>query len=432
MNYPYKQITLSTILYNFAMYGPCYNMDDINTTHNVRSKQYKFDDRIYDIYNYEREFICDDNDRLRLCKSLIYDNGELLSMAPPKSISYKKFTDLFEFDKENIEISQLVEGTMINMFYNHNNNKWHISTRGAIGGQYFYFRNQYYQDKYNQCRQISFYDMFMEALQAGEKEELNDLTIMKLFDKEHTYSFVLQHPDNHIVIPIDRPRLYLVAIHKMAIENNIPVCISIDKSQFKDFEFVNVLSGIIDIPELYNDINSYDEAIEKYSSIDTTPNDVGIVFYHKNMGVRSKVLCHRYETMKTLRGNNPNIQFQYICLRRTNKVNDFLNYFPRYKKLFYIFYTQYRDFMKNVHNSYIKCYIKKTGQRISNKYMPHIYRIHQECFVPYMLKGEKKIIKIDDVYKYFDTRNVGEILYALNYDVRNVMDEKIESEEKDH
>ena len=398
------------------MNDPCYNMDDITSIQNVRSKKYEFDERQYDIYNYEREVVCDDNDRLRLCKSLIYDNGELLSMAPPKSISYKKFTQMFEFDNENIEISQLVEGTMINMFYNHNINKWLISTRGAIGGQYFYFRNQYYQDKYNQSRQISFYDMFMEALQAGENEELNDLTIMKLFDKQHTYSFVLQHQDNHIVIPIDRPKLYLVAIHKMGIENNIPVCRSVNKSHFKDFEFVNVLSGIIDIPELYTQANSYHDAIEKHSSIQTTPNDIGIVFYHKKMGVRSKVLCDRYETMKTLRGNNPNIQFQ--------KVNDFLNYFPRYKKLFYKFYTQYRDFMKNVHNSYINCYIKKTGNRISNKYMPHIYRIHQECFVPYMLKGENTVIKIDDVYKYFDTRNVGEILYAINYDVRNVMDEK--------
>ena len=409
---------------------PCYNMDDITSMQNIQSKSYKFDERQYEIYNYDRKFICDDNDRLRLCKSLVYDNQELLSVAPPKSISYKKFTQMFEFNNENIEISQLIEGTMINMFYNHNSDKWIISSRSAIGGQYFYFRNQYYQDKYNQCRQISFYDMFMEALQAGESEELNDLTIMKLFDKKYTYSFVLQHPDNHIVVPIERAKLYLVSIHKIEIENNTTICKNIDKSKFSEFEFVNVMSGIIDVPELYTDANSYDDAIEKYSSIHTTPNDVGIVFYHKKMGVRTKYLCDRYETMKMLRGNNPNIQFQYICLRRTNKVDEFLNYFPRYKKLFYKFYSQYRDFMKNVHTSYINCYIKKTGNRISNKYMPHIYRIHQECFVPYMLKGEKKIIKIDDVYKYFDTRNVGEILYALNYDMRNVMDEKIESTEK--
>ena len=411
---------------------PCYNLDNITTTHNIRSKKYEFNEHQYDIYNYDRDFVCDDNDCLRLCKSLIYDKTDLLCMAPPKSISYQKFTQLFEFDNENIEVSQLIEGTMINMFYNHNVDKWIISTRGAIGGQYFYFRNQYYQDKYNECRQVSFYDMFMEALQTGQNDELNNLTIMKLFDKGHTYSFVLQHPDNHIVIPIERPKLYLVAIHKLAIENNIQVCRSIDKSKFINFEFVNILSGIIDVPTIYTDSNSFEDAIDKYSSIQTTPNDVGIVFYHKKMGVRTKFLCDRYITMKTLRGNNPNIQFQYICLRRTNKVKEFLNYFPRYKKLFYKFYTQYRDFMKNIHASYINCYIKKTGKHISNKYMPHIYRIHQECFVPHMLKGERKIINIDEVYKYFDTRNVGEILYALNYDVRNIIDEKIESSEKDN
>ena len=404
-----------------------YNMDAITTINNIRSKKYEFDDRQYDIYNYDRDFVCDDNVRLRACKSLIYDNGDLLSVAPPKSISYKSFTDLFDFNDENIEVSQIVEGTMVNMFYNHNNNKWLISTRSAIGGQYFYFRNQYYQDKYDESRQISFYDMFMEALQTDKTEDLNDLSIMNLFDKTHSYSFVLQHPDNHIVVPIERPKLYLVAIHKIEKENDIQVCKYVDKSKFHEFEFVSILNGIIDIPIVYTDTDSYQDNIDKYSSIQSSANNVGIIFYHKKLGVRTKYLCDRYVTMKTLRGNNPNIQFQYICLRQTGKVEQFLEYFPRYKKLFYNFYKQYRGFMKNVHTSYINCYIKKTGERISNKYMPHIFRIHQECFIPYMLKGEKKIIKLDDVYRYFDNRNPGEILYALNYDVRNIHDEKKEA-----
>ena len=403
-----------------------YNMEEMTTIHNLRSKKYEFDSREYEIYNYDRDFVCDDNDRLRLCKSLIYDNGNLLSVAPPKSISYKRFTELFEFNDENIEVSQMIEGTMVNLFYNNNNNKWIITTRGAIGGQYFYFRNQYYQDNHTRSRQISFYDMFMEALQASETEDLNELSIMKLFDKEHSYSFVMQHPDNHIVIPIERPKLYLVAIHKIEKIDGIQVCKYIDKSEFHKFEFVSVLNGIIDIPIVYTDADSYQDNIDKYSSIQSSANNVGIIFYHKKLGIRTKCLCERYVTMKSLRGNNPNIQFQYICLRQTGKVDQFLNYFPRYKKLFYNFYKQYRDFMKNVHISYINFYIKKTGKRISNKYMPHIFRIHQECFVPYMLKGEKKIIKQDDIYRYFDNRNVGEILYALNYDVRNIHDEKIE------
>lgn len=409
---------------------PNYDMGDIRNIQNIRSKIYTFDDHKYTIYNYDRNMVCDDNDQLRLCKSLIYDNERetLVCMAPPKSISYEKFTSMFEFNSENIEVSQMMEGTMVNMFYNHTTCKWIISTRGAIGGQYFYFRNQYYQDQHNMCRQISFYDMFMEALQASEKEELNELSIMKLFDKDYNYSFVLQHPDNHIVIPIMRPKLYLVAVHHIQDVNGSIVSKSLDKSTFQQFEFVKVLSGLIDIPPIYTDVTSYQDAVDKYSSIQSSPNTVGIVFYHKKQGVRTTYICDRYKTMKELRGNNPNIQFQYICLRRTKKVNEFLNYFPQYKKLFYTFYTQYRDFMKNVHQSYINCYIKKTGKRISNKYMPHIYRIHQECFVPYMLKGEKKIIKIDDVYKYFDQRNVGEILFALNYDVRNVSEECNEME----
>lgn len=393
--------------------SPIFHLD--GNLEGINNKQYTFSDTKYVIKNYDRDYVCDDDTFLRRFKTVITDeNDNVLCIGPSKSVSYDYFVNNNVVD-DSIEITRCIEGTMINMFYNHTTTQWIIATRSAIGGQYFYFRNQYYCDKFSDKAQQSFYDMFMDALQAGEKENLNDLKIMDLFNKDYCYSFVLQHPDNHIVISTDHAKLYIVGIHKIINNNSFLV---VDKSEYQNFDFVKTLSGMIDVPEIFDNCETFDKIKEKYASIQDNYRNMGVMIYNKITGIRTKVLCDSYINMKLLRGNNPNIQYQYICLRRTNKVQEFLEYFPQYKKLFFKFYENYKHFMKGVHQSYFKHYIKKSPERISNKYMPHIYRIHQECFVPYMMKGERKVIKIDDVYKYFDNRNVGEILYALNYDNR--------------
>jgi hypothetical protein len=42
-----------------------------------------------------------------------------------------------------------------------------------------------------------------------------------------------------------------------------------------------------------------------------------------------------------------------------------------------------------------------------------------------MLKGEKTTIKLDDIYNYFKERSIAEVLYALNYDARELHDKQI-------
>jgi hypothetical protein len=42
------------------------------------------------------------------------------------------------------------------------------------------------------------------------------------------------------------------------------------------------------------------------------------------------VINPNYSDLAALRGNHPNIQYQYLCLRRIGKVAAFLQYFPQY------------------------------------------------------------------------------------------------------
>ena len=387
---------------------------------NINNKQCKFEDQIYTIKNYDRNMVSDAFNELFAYKSVIYDEtGKLLCVAPPKSIGYNQFISSYECDS-NIEISEIIEGTMINLFYH--NDKWVISTRGAIGGSYFYFRNQYFVDIHSSARQISFYDMFMEALQGHDNQVLNDNILINNMDKTYCYSFVMQHPDNHIVIPVSWPQLYLVGVYKGDNINNNKFT-SINRECYECFDCFK--NSVIRFPKLFKTNDSFQSNLDSYSGLQEPYTNVGIMMYNKQSGVRCAVKTHSYLKLKELRGNNPNLQFQYLSLRRMDKVTEFLSYFPRYKKLFYKFYVQYKDFMFNVHRSYIARYITKKEKFISNKYMPHIFRIHQEMFVPHMLKGEKTTIKLDDIYNYFKERSIAEVLYALNYDARELHDKQI-------
>ena len=63
--------------------------------------------------------------------------------------------------------------------------------------------------------------------------------------------------------------------------------------------------------------------------------------------------------------------------------------------------------MKHIHTSYYQYYIKKTISHVNNKYMPHIYRIHHNVYIPSVNANSPKIITIGEVYNYFDNIDIG-------------------------
>ena len=58
-------------------------------------------------------------------------------------------------------MNEIIEGTMVNLFYDSRISKWEIATKGAIGGNYWYYRNSYDGDN---KPQLTFRQMFLESL----------------------------------------------------------------------------------------------------------------------------------------------------------------------------------------------------------------------------------------------------------------------------
>ena len=137
---------------------------------------------IYDIYRYDKNVLTFDSyDTSGLFRSLVVKNGQMLVFAPPKSMTFKSFTEKFRHD-DDLVAENYIEGTMINLFFDPNmdangkiktcetadmvtdednpswssseDGQWEIATRSTIGGN-----TSFYQDE----NAPTFRKMFLEA-----------------------------------------------------------------------------------------------------------------------------------------------------------------------------------------------------------------------------------------------------------------------------
>jgi len=338
-----------------------------------------------------------------LCRSVIINStNKVVSFAPPKSYNADVFIKKYSENTHGIEAQEFLEGTMINVFFDPTigvTGSWEISTRSTVGAtsRFFKFPNS-----------KTFRQMFMEA--ATEcKLDINKL------EKELCYSFVLQHPENRIVVPFSKPQLYLVGVYKI---NNKLNNITVDFFDVHEYKyFFGKLGTSIKFPEIYN-FDNYSELIEKFCSMNTSYEIVGVVIHNKNTGERIKIRNPVYEQVRNLRGNQPKLQYQYLCLRKEGKVKDFLKFYPENKKEFSTFRDQVHLFTNTLYSNYVSCYIKKEKplMEFTEQYRRHIYNIHRLYIDE--LREKKQFITNTVVQKYVNELHPSLLMYCLNFQMR--------------
>ena len=348
-----------------------------------------------------------------LCRSVIINSSNnVVCYSPPKSIPYSLFISKYPNKTDSIIAQEFIEGTMINVFWDPNislSGSWEISTRNTVGAE-----SSFYKKYPNQ----TFRSMFLEAAQY------NNLDLNKL-NKNYCYSFVLQHPNNRIVVPFEYPILYLVAVYSISIDNtdkNIMVYshhIDKAKNDFKnDFDsgfYWNKSS--IKFPQTF-EWNNYQDLINKYASMNTSYNVLGVVIHNLETGERTKIRNPVYEQIRQLKGNQPKLQYQYLSLRNEGKVSEYLKYFPESKNEFSNFRQQIHLFTTTLYNNYISCYIKKERplMEFSEQYRTHMYNLHQLYLNE--LRDKKYHVSNTEVIKYVNNLHPSLLMYCLNYNMR--------------
>jgi surface protein len=299
---------------------------------------------------------------------------------------------------------------MVYMFYgatlfNQNINNWDVSNvinmRGMFYGAITFNQNI---NNWDVSNVMTMGDMFYEAMHACNLD-LNTLP------KEFSYSFVLQHPENRIVVPIWRPLLCLVAVysyHQGADVNHRTVVKSHDLSDFVEFN-----STLVNVPATY-DLTTYEEFAEKTKTLDYTY--LGVMLTNPATGERTKIRNPNYEKVRHLKGNHPKLQYQYLCLRKAGKISQYLHYYPESNKEFAGFRDKVHEFTRKLRDNYISCYIRKERplMEYSDEYRTHMYSLHQ--IYKNNLKPNGKILVFDDVVNYVNELHPNLLMHSLNYD----------------
>ena len=291
-----------------------------------------------------------------LYRSVIFKNKKVVCFSPPKSIPYTEFCEKNPFS--TVVVDEFIDGTMINVFYDGETNKWVIATRSIIGAKCIFYS------------QKTFYDMFHET--GIDYDILN---------KEHCYSFVLQHPENQIVTPIVKPTLYLISVYNIT-----------------DIGIVEVHStnhGITSFltPSTFT-FSSYEEAEQFVQSQPYTFKGLML----KSHTERSKIRNLCYEKIKNLRGTSACSLYTYLTIRATPQQLEYEKYFPNHS--FPVYEKQLTQLIVLLHGLYIDCFIKKMKplKEYDSISKPHLYELHMHYL--HQLRQVQKCITRHEVKKY--------------------------------
>ena len=361
----------------------------------------------FTIIKYNKKNLTIDNENsVGLFRSVIMNDDNIVVFAPQKSVNYNNFIAHNEFN--NCYITEYVDGTMINIFYN--NEKldengetkpgWECCTRSNIGAKC----------RYNLDTQKTFYDMFLDAC-IEEKLDFN------ILNKECCYSFVLQHPDNKIVKHIEKPKLILTRVYSFNSENEI-------------FDVTEEEKNIdIDTPRtLYNinkNVSNWLDFTELCSGENLPFDEVGFVIYNKE-GVRTKIRNIAYEKVKRLKGNLQKMFLQYLTLRKSGQLRDFLRYFPEYKDNFELYKQKLYKWTYKLFDHYVDTFIlkKKRLKECPFEFKPILYYIQKEYLE--MLKPNNKKITFKYLTGYVhDCIPPKKLMFCINYPLRKKLLKKV-------
>lgn len=365
--------------------------DDIEKDQEYIYKQWIHNDKVYNIIKYNknvREF----KEENGLFRSIIFSNGEINVFSPPKSIKFNDFVSRYQLNECYGE--EIVEGTMVNVFYDKTKDLWTMATKTSIGGKLRYF-----QDQEN-------FDILFEQVCSAVELDLNNL------DKQYSYSFVMQHPNNRFVLPINQMRLYLIAVYRIddVLVREIP------REKYNELNLDHVFGKLWFPYRFY--IDSYENLYNNFASMNCDINYVGVMI-KTHTGVRSKIVNPAYKYIKDLRGNHSKLQFQYLCLRRDDRVKEYLKFYPEASKKFNEFRKHLHLFTNNLYQNYVSCYMKheKPLMEFSPKFRTHMYNLHQHYL---SIKQDKGYIHKYSVIEYVNKLEPSLLMYSLNYDLREL------------
>ena len=368
---------------------------------------------LYKIINYDKLAMCfDESLAIRQYRSVVYSypENQLLSFSPPRATPIETFCENYKLLDQDIQINEFIEGIMIHMFYDHRTSSWEIATKNAVGGNYHLIHKNEMKEKQKSKDVVR--NMFLESL--GLKKG-GKMPAFESLHKDCNYCFVLQHPDNPIIMSCSKPNLYLVSVYDVICEDRFAKLVpQYEYEGWKCFQDIPKIR----FPKTYQ-FSNYAECTDSIAPTRVNYSVMGYNLTNIKTGERTVILNKIYSTSYLMYREPEDIHYVYLCMKHIQKTKEFLKQFPKYKKMFSKFYEQYQQFINNIHSAYLEKWVYK--KKIPDKYVRYVDRLHKEIYIPSVKNGAKSIITKDVIYKFINDLEPEEVLYAMNYDRREFL-----------
>jgi hypothetical protein len=420
--------------------------DELSTslkTLNLTNKKWKTGQNVHSVLKYNTgELKCDELETIGLLRSIVLDqHGKILAYSPPKCVVPTADELNRRYSDANIIIEEFVEGTMINVFYHKPNGQeegagWDLATKSCVGGNIVFHSVQPKLAPATATATATATDTADTVVPVTPAEQKKTFRRMFLecmmesnldFDslcKDCSYSFVMQHPNNHIVRDIAKPALYLIAVYKIDNESLV-IAEQCRDEQLARINSSSIEGTLVQLPHRFTDSLSLLQ--DQYTSLNAPYDFPGLVCRELSTGVRFKFRNPNYERIKNLHGSEPKLQFQYLSLRQQGKVKPYLKLHPEHRTAFQKFRDQMHAYTNQLFANYIGCYVKKERPFTDYpaEFKTHMFRLHEQYLKE--LRKKKEHITLGQTITYMNGLFPSHQIYALNFGVRKACEPACES-----
>jgi hypothetical protein len=319
---------------------------------------------------------------VRVFRSVVWNT---LENCPVSVTTFKSEDGETLPDSESTEgytVERFLDGVMIGSFWDKYSNQWRIHTRSTLDAT-----SRYYSQS------STFKDMFDEVFVKDLCDQM---------DKSCTYTWVLQHPENRVVVPVTKPTL--TCVQKVKIEPDFAVTYDTETS-----------SNL----KMHMTFPNWDAVRARLSELNKQ-------FKHSCQGLvvkdfqgkRWKVRCPEYNRVRQMRGNTARRDFLWLTMWRSGELRNYLALYPEEKYMSNMVIDYWKKITNEVYQFYTDVFKARTLQKaaIPPKHRPFVYGLHSMFMET--LKPAGKVVVWKTVLDYMNGRDVPQMLFAINWDIR--------------
>lgn len=278
------------------------------------------------VCRYNREKADLSNPIVRAFRSVIWDSlgNRPVFVAPAKSEPLTTAPPTYD---QTLLVEDFVDGVMVNVFMDPRAAKWRLATRSRLDAD-----NKFYEH--------TFASLFMSAWltcypTAPAFENLSPAM---------SYSFVLQHPANRIVVPVGVPQVWCVeasTINPLGQVMTLPV------------------GGMLPLlsPRRYavTDATQFTQLLQ-HLEVHEGIRSQGLVLRELGTGKRWKARTNAYVMTKKLRGNHSRLEYVWFENMQKGTLDTYLGLYPEEKPAASVAMKNWTRILTEVYEWYVHVY----------------------------------------------------------------------------